>query len=542
MIAKQIDGRTLRQMVLSGLAVLEANKQLVDALNVFPVPDGDTGTNMTLTMQSAAQEVQNCASGELSEVGAALARGALKGARGNSGVILSQLFRGFAQKTQGVDVLDARGMAECLKSASDMAHKALMKPKEGTILTVARVMGERAMAMSREAVSLEDLMNMVLTIGQETLDKTPDMLPVLKQAGVVDAGGKGLMCIMQGYMQALGGEVVQLAMPTQAAAVPVVQVENLEDIEFGYCSEMMVVHLLPHVGQGQIEALRNEYESFADSVAVVYDGELIKIHAHSETPYRVIQAAMQLGEITDVKIDNMREQNRELRALREAQRKPIKPLSVVAVAAGDGLKNLFADLLVDQVIFGGQTMNPSIEDIARAVELSGGENVLVLPNNPNIILAAQQAHGMVEGRSMTVVPTRSMTAGIAAMLAYNVEATMEENADAMADALTRVRDGQITYAVRDTVMGNIQVKQGDIIGMVDGKLTRAGNAVEEVAMALLEDMMGEASEMITLYYGADINNDQATALQARIEETYPACDVAIINGEQPLYYYYIAVE
>nr|MDD6335411.1 DAK2 domain-containing protein [bacterium] len=546
MTLDRIDGAMLRKMILSGVALLEQNKQGVDALNVFPVPDGDTGTNMTMTMQSAAREVQHVPSDALEDVAKALSKGALKGARGNSGVILSQLFRGFAQRMQGLEFLSPQDFADCFQAASDMAYKALMKPKEGTILTVARVIGESAQAAARQGADIIEIMRQALAGGEEVLKRTPDMLPVLKQAGVVDAGGKGLLYVCAGYYQALTGQQAEVAWqddaPEDTVAESVADIENLEDIRFGYCTELYIIHIKDGVGPAEIEALRQMYDSFGDSVLVVSDGDLIKVHCHSETPWKVLQYAQELGEINGVKIDNMRQQNRDLLAQRAAQRAPKKPISMVSVAAGEGLKALFGDLLSDEVIFGGQTMNPSIEDIAKAIMASGGENVIVLPNNSNIILAAQQAAQVVEGRNVCVIPTKSMTAGIAAALAYNPEHTLEENQKQMTEAFAHVRDGQVTYAVRDTTVNDVAVRQGDIIGLADGKLVADGSVVEDVVMDLLGHMVDAEHELITLYFGEDVTEEAAEALSQRIGGQYPRCDVEVVCGGQPLYYYFISVE
>jgi len=544
-MVKIIDGTMLRSMVLAGSALVEANRAGVDSLNVFPVPDGDTGTNMTLTLQATCRELGNCTTDDMATIAATVSRGALKGARGNSGVILSQLLRGFCARASQEEALTAAALAECFVGAADMAYKALMKPREGTILTVARSLGTEAV---RSAPRFEDdplgLMREVLLAGEETLAKTPDMLPVLKQAGVVDAGGKGLLYLVEGFCRALGGEAFEgISAPVEkTVTAPVARIVDLAEIEFGYCSEVTIVHLHKDVGEAHVQKLRDGLEAFADSVAVVSDEESVKVHAHSETPYKVLSLAMELGEITDIKIDNMRQQNRELMAASQAANAPNRPLSIVAVAVGEGLRTLFRDLLVDELITGGQTMNPAIEDITAAIRASGGENVLILPNNPNIILAAQQAALLMEDRKVEVIPSRSMSHGIAAMLAYNPEASLDENAEAMTQAVQKVGDGQVTYAVRATTIGDLDVHEGDIIGLANGKLVEAGRDLDGVVLSLLGHLVKDDSEMITLFFGEEVDEDAAAALSERIAEAYPGCDCQVVPGGQPLYYYFISVE
>lgn len=540
-----IDGKKLRAMLQHGAALLEENKATVDALNVFPVPDGDTGTNMSLTLSATIREMNACISDNLSDVMAAAARGALKGARGNSGVILSQLFRGFAQKTNGKSQLDGRTLAEAFKLSADMAYKALMKPKEGTILTVARVIGEEAMACCRrEEPSPIEVMEVVLKSGEDILKRTPELLPVLKQAGVVDAGGAGLLWILRGFYRALSGDM-QLSLPAPTTMLPAMQeaaiFENVEDIQFGYCTEFLIVHLKKIATVGRIQVLRERYDAIGDSVVVVHDGDFIKVHVHTESPGAILQMALELGEISSIKIENMREQNREILEKRK-QASPQKPLGLVAVAAGEGLCTLFSDLMADVVIQGGQTMNPSIEEIAEAIRTTTAKDVIVLPNNSNIILAAEHACKLLPEQNVHVIPTRSVTAGIACALAYKPDRPADENIVDMMDAMAKTTDGQITRAVRDSQIADMDVHEGDIMGLINGELKVLGHDVAQTVLDVVSKMVTDQSQIITLIFGDGVQEQQAQSMAQTLRDLYPKCDVEVASGMQPLYPYFLSVE
>lgn len=542
-----IDGVMLKEMFLSGAALLERNRQNVDALNVFPVPDGDTGTNMSQTMSAAVRELNARSAPTVGDVANTVARGALKGARGNSGVILSQIFRGISRALDGAEEMDAQLFAKALRQGADTAYKAVMKPKEGTILTVARVIAEDLEKEVLKTNDLMELMEFVLKSGDAILKKTPEMLPVLKQAGVVDSGGKGLMVLYAGFNAALHGEPIEDMELNQAAGMTlpgefVDDHEALEEITFAYCTEFIVSHPKPEVKDSDVARLRKRLERIGDCVLVIGDLEVIKVHVHTNDPGKALQMALELGELDAIKIDNMLEEHRERQAKMEAQAaaQP-KKFGMVAVALGDGLVEILKDLQVDKVVDGGQTMNPSIEDLLEAIEAVNSNEIFVLPNNSNIILAAQQAAELTE-KTVHVLPTKSVPMGIAAAVAFQEELSGEENERQMDIAASNVHTGSVTYAVRDTNFDGKDIHQGDIMGLIDNKISTLGHEADEVSMEILDQMVTDDSGLITIFYGEEVAEEDAQALYDRVVEKYELCDVEIHRGGQPLYYYLLAVE
>ena len=552
MARKTIDSITLREMYNSGAALLTQNREAVDALNVFPVPDGDTGTNMSQTINAAVKELNSKHTSSVGAVADAVARGALKGARGNSGVILSQILRGFARALEGAEEIDCELFIKMLRSGADTAYKAVMKPKEGTILTVIRVMAEDMERTGSNYATIEELFGAAINSGDAILKRTPEMLPVLKQAGVVDSGGMGLLVILRGLYAALTGEPVELdAAPMASDAMPGAYVddheefESVEDIVYGYCTEFIVSHPRPDMRESEVVRLRKRLEKIGACVLVISDMSVVKVHVHTDDPGKALQMALELGELDAIKIDNMREEARERIEKREAAlaeaAKQQKEFGIVSVALGDGLAAIFNDLSIDKIVDGGQTMNPSIEDLYEAIEGTNARTVFVLPNNTHIILAAQQAAELTE-RNVIVLPTKSVPMGISAALAFNPDATAEETQQAMFEAADNVHTASITYAVRDTNFDDREIHAGDIMGLLDNKLTILGNDVKQVSMDMTETMVTEASALITVYYGSDVTEEDAQALTDEIEAKYPDCDVTMQYGGQPLYYYLIAVE
>lgn len=542
-----IDGVMLKEMFLSGAALLERNRQNVDALNVFPVPDGDTGTNMSQTMSAAVRELNARSAPTVGDVANTVARGALKGARGNSGVILSQIFRGISRVLDGAEEMDAQLFAKALRQGADTAYKAVMKPKEGTILTVARVIAEDLEKEVLKTNDLMELMEFVLKSGDAILKKTPEMLPVLKQAGVVDSGGKGLMVLYAGFNAALHGEPIEDMELNQAAGMTlpgefVDDHEALEEITFAYCTEFIVSHPKPEVKDSDVARLRKRLERIGDCVLVIGDLEVIKVHVHTNDPGKALQMALELGELDAIKIDNMLEEHRERQAKMEAQAaaQP-KKFGMVAVALGDGLVEILKDLQVDKVVDGGQTMNPSIEDLLEAIEAVNSNEIFVLPNNSNIILAAQQAAELTE-KTVHVLPTKSVPMGIAAAVAFQEELSGEENERQMDIAASNMHTGSVTYAVRDTNFDGKDIHQGDIMGLIDNKISTLGHEADEVSMEILDQMVTDDSGLITIFYGEEVAEEDARALYDRVVEKYELCDVEIHRGGQPLYYYLLAVE
>lgn len=551
MANKKIDGMMLKEMFSSGAALLTQNRESVDALNVFPVPDGDTGSNMSQTITAAIKEMNAKRYTSAADVADAVARGALKGARGNSGVILSQILRGIARGLAGHEDVDCALMIQAVRQGANTAYKAVMKPKEGTILTVIRVIAEDLERGGSKCETLEELFKMLLLSGDAILKKTPEMLPVLKQAGVVDSGGMGLMVIFRGMYAALTGETVEIEESSSAAAsMPGEYVDDhgdlrVEDITFGYCTEFIVSHPRPDMKESEVVRLRKRLEKIGDCVLVISDLSVVKVHVHTNDPGKAMQYALELGELDAIKVDNMFEEAREREAKRqaaaEAEAAKLKDYGIVAVALGEGIDRIFQDLMVDQIVDGGQTMNPSIQDLAQAVEATHARNVFILPNNTNIILAAQQASELTE-KNVIVLPTKSVPMGISAMLAFSADMGVEENTEAMTEAAENVHTASITYAVRDTTYEGREIHQGDIMGMIDNKLSVLGNEVHQVGLDIAEKMVGEDTDLITIYYGSDVAEEDAQKLCDALAEKYDDCDVELQYGGQPLYYYLIAVE
>ena len=551
MAIKKIDGMMLKEMFSSGAALLTQNRESVDALNVFPVPDGDTGSNMSQTITAAIKEMNAKRYTSAADVADAVARGALKGARGNSGVILSQILRGIARGLAGHEDVDCALMIQAIRQGANTAYKAVMKPKEGTILTVIRVIAEDLERSGGKCETLEELFKLLLASGDAILKKTPEMLPVLKQAGVVDSGGMGLMVIFRGMYAALTGETVEIEESSGAAqSMPGEYVDDhgdlrVEDITFGYCTEFIVSHPRPDMKESEVVRLRKRLEKIGDCVLVISDLSVVKVHVHTNDPGKAMQYALELGELDAIKVDNMFEEAREREAKRqaaaEAEAAKLKDYGIVAVALGEGIDRIFQDLMVDQIVDGGQTMNPSIQDLAQAVEATHAKNVFILPNNTNIILAAQQASELTE-KNVIVLPTKSVPMGISAMLAFSADMSVEENTEAMTEAAENVHTASITYAVRDTTYEGREIHQGDIMGMIDNKLSVLGSQVHQVGLDIAEKMVGEDTDLITIYYGSDVAEEDAQKLCDALAEVYDDCDVELQYGGQPLYYYLIAVE
>lgn len=545
---KTINGAIFTKMILSAGKLLEANRAKIDALNVFPVPDGDTGTNMSMTMQSAVRELKLCNSNRMSLITDAVSRGALRGARGNSGVILSQVFRGICSELKEKEEIDTRLFAKAMKKSTDVAYSAVSKPKEGTMLTVSRMMSECAQTAQRHK-DFEAFFKEIIARGQEALDMTPELLPVLKKAGVVDSGGMGLLTVYRGMLMGLTGEEVPSAPDDEEQPATAVQesagvsqtadVLNLGEIEYGYCTEFFIINLKRRTTLADIDKLREYLMGIGDSVLVIGDLEFVKVHVHTNNPGQALSKALTLGELDKVKIENMLEQNRQLIKKYEAEKKEI---GMLAIAQGDGIAEIFKELMVDRVIQGGQTMNPSASDIADAVVKINAENIFVFPNNSNIILAAEQAKSLVEGKKIYVVPTKNVPQGFAAALAFNPEASADENLLNMLHEIENVSTGSVTYASRTTKIDGFSLKKGDIIGLNSKKILAKAANTEEATLKLIDKIKDKSHGLINLYYGQDVTEAEATALQAKLAEKYPECDVEIYYGGQPIYYYIVSLE
>ena len=545
---KTINSAEFRKMIISGARVLEINRAKVDSLNVFPVPDGDTGTNMSLTIQSAVKELGLCSSNRLPELCDAVAKGALKGARGNSGVILSQLFRGICSEIKKYDEITIKAFAKAMECGTQVAYSAVSKPKEGTMLTVARLMSEFAKQAAPKYKEFNAFLDAVIKKGEEALAKTPELLPVLKKAGVVDSGGMGLLCVYRGFLSVLNGEEVDESAvyepetsDSEDAFGDNSDIVNLDlgEIEFAYCTEFFIINLKKQTTLADIDKLKEKLMTIGDSVICIGDLELVKVHVHTNNPGLALSSAVELGELDRVKIENMLEQNRALRAKREAEK---KEMGMLAICAGEGLSEIFKDLLVDRVIEGGQTMNPSASDIADAVQRINAEHVFVFPNNKNIILAAEQAKALVTNRTIHVIPTKNVPQGFAEALAFNPDSSSEENKTDMIHSMDNVKAGQVTYAVRSTSLNGFQLKEGDIIGLDDKKILSKGDTVDDTVLTLLEKLKDGTHEIITLYFGKDVAEEDAEALAAKVSERFPDCDVDYHYGGQPVYYYLVSLE
>lgn len=540
---KTINGAMLKSMILTAAKLLEVNRATIDALNVFPVPDGDTGTNMSLTFQSAVKELINCQSNKIEDIAEAVSKGALRGARGNSGVILSQVLRGFCNTLKKADEIDTKLFAQALIAGAEIAYGAVSKPKEGTMLTVARMVAEHAQSIKSKYKDFNAFLPELISAGNQAVELTPTLLPVLKKAGVVDAGGKGLMCFYEGMYKALIGESVSEKMVvsaenTEETLMEHADIMNLGNIEFAYCTEFFIINIKKKTTLADIERLRETLMGIGDSVIVIGDLEFVKVHVHTNQPGKALTKALELGELDRLKIENMLEQNRALMKKYEAEK---KEMGMLAISAGDGLTSIFKDLMVDAVIEGGQSMNPSADDIASAAQRINADNIFVFPNNKNIILAAEQAKSLVQNKQIHVIPTKDIPQGFAAALAFNPEISVDENKANMIHALDTVTVGQVTYSVRNTKLYGFDLKVGDIMGLDNKKILSQGSDVSDVTIDLIEKLRN-GEEIITLYYGQDVKEEDAVALQEKIMEKYPDCDVDIHYGGQPIYYYYIALE
>ncbi|MFA6860234.1 MAG: DAK2 domain-containing protein [Clostridia bacterium] len=541
---KTINGTTLRKMIIAGANLLEQNKGLVDALNVFPVPDGDTGTNMSLTMKSATREVIACNETTCEALCSAFSKGALRGARGNSGVILSQIIKGLSSVLSEQEQISTKIFAKAIQEGSNVAYKAVTKPKEGTILTVIRVMAEAANTIAKKETDFDVFFKQLLIKGEEILQMTPELLDVLKKAGVVDAGGRGLIILFTGFYQAIVNDenvvfTFDEPLPNQTVDGIVADIYNT-DIQFGYCTELMVVNMYKKTTMADIDKMRDKLLTIGDCVICIGDLNLVKVHCHSNEPNKIIAFALALGEITNVKIENMLEQNREMKNKAKKQI-PQKPLGMVAVAPGDGIANVFKELMVDELITGGQTMNPSAEDIVSAVEKTPSQNVIIFPNNKNIILAAEQAKALTS-KNIYVVPTKSVPEGIAAALCFNIDESADENYALMQDAIKNVQSGSITYAVRATHVDGFDLAVGDIIGLDEKSILAKGSNVSKTLEDLVAKMVTESTVSITLFYGEDITTEQASENKELLAKKYPAFDINVLSGGQPVYYYLVSVE
>ena len=556
-----IDALALKKAFIAGANNLDNKKDYINELNVFPVPDGDTGTNMTMTIMSAKREVESCKE-TMSDIAKAMSTGSLRGARGNSGVILSQLLRGFSKKIGDKTEIGVIEIADAFQKAVETAYKAVMKPKEGTILTVARGIATKARECAGTDITLEEFCETIIKHGDEVLASTPELLPVLKEAGVVDSGGQGLMEVLKGAVDCILGRVVIADTKPSGAGVsgvdnPKYSEDLSSDIKFGYCTEF-IINLEKPYGIKEEEDLKQFLESIGDSIVCVSDDEIVKIHVHTNHPGQAFEKGLTLGYLSNMKVDNMRlehhekvikQAEREEAARQEAARQaekekqqPKKQYGFIAVSMGDGLKEFFTELGVDYVIEGGQTMNPSTEDMLNAIEKVHAENIFVFPNNKNVVLAANQAAGLCEDKNIIVLATANAPQGISAMIAFDSTMTLEDNKNNMLEAVSNVKSGQVTYAVRDTSIDGKAIHEGDIMGIGDKGLVSVGNDISDVTFDLIKDAVDEDSELISIYYGADVKKEDAEAFAARVEESFPDCDVQNYYGGQPIYYYIVSVE
>ena len=552
---KTIDARILSRMFLAGAKNLEAKKEWINELNVFPVPDGDTGTNMTMTIMAAAAEVGSLGEPDMESLAKAISSGSLRGARGNSGVILSQLLRGFTRSVKNSKELDAIDIAAAMEKGVETAYKAVMKPKEGTILTVAREAAAKAVELAETAEDLDTFFQSVIAHAEETLAKTPEMLPVLKEAGVVDSGGQGLLEVYHGAYDGFLGKEIDYTQFDKAKgpAVTKIDAQTEADIKFGYCTEFIIMLEKPFPLEEE-HAFKEYLMSIGDSLVVVADDEIVKVHVHTNDPGLAIQKALKYGALSNMKIDNMRLEHQEklfkLSEKEAAQKKaeeekaaqPPKEVGFLAVSVGDGLSELFKSLGVDYIIEGGQTMNPSTADILDAVDKVNAKTIFVLPNNKNIILAANQAAELMTDKELLVIPTKTIPQGITAVINFVPELSVEENEETMLREIKNVKTGQVTYAVRDTVIDDKEIKKDDFMGIGDQGIVAVGTDMVKVTRDMIAELVDEDSELISVYYGCDVAEDAAEALRADLEEAYPACDIELQYGGQPIYYYTVSVE
>ena len=537
-----IDGKKFRDMFVSGANNLQNNKDLVDKLNVFPVPDGDTGTNMSLTISYAIKELSKVENDDITNVGKALSKGSLMGARGNSGVILSQIIRGIAKSVEGKETLNVVDLANALKNGSDTAYKAVIKPIEGTILTVVRESGEYALQIAKEDMDMIEFLELVVAKANESLNKTPELLKALKEASVVDSGGKGLVLIYEGMLSSLKGNDIESVEGGASSNVEVNVEQNIstEDIKFQYCTEFIL-----ESNKVDDLTIRERFMKYGDSLAVVGDEGVIKVHVHTNDPGLAIQEALSYGQLLTIKIENMKLQheNKVLNETAQTKEVPVeeKEYGFIATSMGEGLAQIFKDFGVDYIIEGGQTMNPSTEDFMKAIESLNAKNIIILPNNSNIIMAANQAKELSD-KNIVVIPTKNVSQAFATLVTFDADSSIEENEASMMEALSSVKSGQVTYAVRDTVINDVEVKEGNIIGIAEGKLLSAGDKVDEITTDLVEKLVDEDSAIITLFYGEDTSKEEAEALRDALEEKFEDIDVELHYGGQPLYYYLISVE
>jgi DAK2 domain fusion protein YloV len=560
-VKNTIDALALKKAFIAGANNLDNKKDYINELNVFPVPDGDTGTNMTMTIMSAKREVESCKE-TMSDIAKAMSTGSLRGARGNSGVILSQLLRGFSKKIGDKTEIGVIEIADAFQKAVETAYKAVMKPKEGTILTVARGIATKARECAGTDITLEEFCETIIKHGDEVLASTPELLPVLKEAGVVDSGGQGLMEVLKGAVDCILGRVVIADTKPSGAGVsgvdnPKYSEDLSADIKFGYCTEF-IINLEKPYGIKEEDDLKQFLESIGDSIVCVSDDEIVKIHVHTNHPGQAFEKGLTLGYLSNMKVDNMRlehhekvikQAEREEAARQEAARQaekekqqPKKQYGFIAVSMGDGLKEFFTELGVDCVIEGGQTMNPSTEDMLNAIEKVHAENIFIFPNNKNVVLAANQAAGLCEDKNIIVLATANAPQGISAMIAFDSTMTLEDNKNNMLEAVSNVKSGQVTYAVRDTSIDGKAIHEGDIMGIGDKGLVSVGNDISDVTFDLIKDAVDEDSELISIYYGADVKKEDAETFAARVEENFPDCDVQNYYGGQPIYYYIVSVE
>ena len=553
MAVKTINTELLQKMFLAGAANLEAKKEFINELNVFPVPDGDTGTNMTLTILSAAKEVKALENPDMVAIAKAISSGSLRGARGNSGVILSQLLRGFTKEIREHKEIDTITLAKACERATATAYKAVMKPKEGTILTVAKGASQKAAELAETTEDLDTFISEVINYAQEVLEKTPEMLPVLKEAGVVDSGGQGLLEVMRGAYDAFQGkEIDYSAIEASAGTKMVKPSEQAEtEIKFGYCTEFIIMLEKEFTAKDETE-FKAYLESIGDSIVCVADDDIVKIHVHTNDPGLAIQKALTYGQLSRMKIDNMREEHQE-RLIKDAEKlaaqqaeakkaEPRKEVGFIAVSIGEGMNEIFRELGADYIIEGGQTMNPSTEDMLNAIDQVNAEHIFILPNNKNIILAANQAKTMVEDKKIIVIPTKTVPQGITAIISYMPEADVDTNIEALEEAIKNVKTGQVTYAVRDTHIDDKEIHEGDIMGIGDRGILAVGQSVEETTKEMLAQLVDEESELISLYFGQDVLEEDAENFAQEVEELYPDVDVDVHMGGQPIYYYVLSVE
>ena len=558
MAVKTINTEMLQKMFLAGAANLEAKKEYINELNVFPVPDGDTGTNMTLTIMSAAKEVNALEKPDMASIAKAISSGSLRGARGNSGVILSQLLRGFTKEIREYEEIDAAVLARACERATATAYKAVMKPKEGTILTVAKGAAQKAQEMAETTEDLEVFLSEVIKYAEEVLAQTPEMLPVLKEAGVVDSGGQGLVEVLHGAFDAFQGKEVDYTAIEAGPAVKMVKPgEQAEtEIKFGYCTEFIIM-TEKQFSEKDEEEFKAYLESIGDSIVCVADEDVVKVHVHTNDPGLAIQKALTYGQLSRIKIDNMREEHQEklikdaekaaaaqaeAAAAKEKKKEPRKQVGFIAVSIGDGMNEIFRELGVDYIIEGGQTMNPSTDDMLTAIDNVNADHIFILPNNKNIILAANQARSLTKDKDILVVPTKTVPQGITAVINYMPEADVDTNFETMQEGIKNVKTGQVTYAVRDTKIDDKVIHEGDIMGIGDQGILSVGQSVEETTKSMLSQMVDEDTELISIYYGQDVLAEDAERLAETIGEKYPDADVDLHSGDQPIYYYVVSVE